>query len=203
MITTVIFDYGNTLVRFREDELARSYTDSEEDAAKIEQIFFDRFYWSRLDEGTLTHEDWIEDAAKKLPEHLHALLPEIANSWYYRLPEIDGMHDLVVDLKNQYGVKLVLLSNIADYFADHISEFPILSHFDGYVLSGVCKRVKPRPEIFAYLCEQFDLVPSETVFVDDNPANIAGARDFGINAYLFDGDSARLRAYLDQVIEKK
>jgi len=58
MIRNVIFDYGNTLVRFHEGELAKSYTKNPEDATLIEEIFFSREYWSRLDEGTLTHEEW-------------------------------------------------------------------------------------------------------------------------------------------------
>ena len=203
MIKNVVFDFGQVLIQFVPSYIISQYTTDSDDASLLEEVLFDRLYWDRLDDGSIDNEQILSHSASRLPDRLHDTARRILYGWTNNLPEIDGMHDLVVDLKNQYGVKLVLLSNIADYFADHISEFPILSHFDGYVLSGVCKRVKPRPEIFAYLCEQFDLVPSETVFVDDNPANIAGARDFGINAYLFDGDSARLRAYLDQVIEKK
>lgn len=199
MITAVIFDYGNTLVRFKEDELARSYTDSEEDAAKIEQIFFDRFYWSRLDEGTLSHEDWIEDAAKKLPEHLHALLPEIANSWYYRLPEIDGMTELVRTL-HEKGVKLYLLSNISNAFAERIHEFPLFSLFDGIVCSAVHKVTKPDEAIYQILINTYGITPDEAIFVDDREDNIRAANALGIHGWLFDGDAARLSRYLEDIL---
>jgi HAD superfamily hydrolase (TIGR01509 family) len=98
-------------------------------------------------------------------------------------------------------VRLYLLSNISNYFADHAEELPVLKLFDRCVFSAVCGKVKPDPAIFAHLCEECDLLPQESLFVDDNPANVAGAEAFGIAGYLFDGDVARLRAYLDMVLE--
>jgi 2-haloacid dehalogenase len=120
---------------------------------------------------------------------------EIYYAWIYNLPPIDGMEALVKELKAR-GVRLCLLSNISTYFAKHADEIPVLKHFDRCVFSAVCGHVKPHREIFAHLCDSCSLDPAETVFVDDNAANIAGAEAFGIQGYLFDGDAERLRAFL-------
>ena len=115
--------------------------------------------------------------------------------------EPGGMPELVRTLKARGDVRLFLLSNISRYFADHADEIPALAYFDACVFSAVCGTVKPGPAIFAHLCEKYGLLPEESLFVDDNPANVSGAEAYGIAGYLFDGDVARLRAYLDMVLE--
>ena len=199
MIDTLIFDYGNTLVRFCEPELAATYTDSPEDAALLCEVFFSREYWQKLDEGKLTHEEWIASAKGRLPERLHPTLHEIAATWYYRLPAIDGMAELVKKLKAR-GVKLYLLSNISRAFAEHISEFPLLLLFDGLICSAVYEVAKPDPAIYRMLIDTYKLATNGCVFVDDRQENLDAAAKFGIHPYLFDGDAAKLSTYLDTVL---
>ena len=57
--------------------------------------------------------------------------------------------------------------------------------------------------MFAYLCETCGIIPEETVFVDDNASNIAGAERFGIKGYLFDGNVPALRRFLDEQLGKE
>ena len=44
---------------------------------------------------------------------------------------------------------------------------------------------KPDPRIYAILCERNGLAPGDCVFIDDAPANVAGARAFGMDAIQF------------------
>ena len=44
----------------------------------------------------------------------------------------------------------------------------------------------------------FPTLQEECIFIDDNPANIAMAESLGITGYLFDGDAAKLRTYLEE-----
>ncbi|MBQ7364816.1 MAG: HAD family phosphatase [Clostridia bacterium] len=196
MITTVIFDYGNTLVRFCEKELAALYTDTPEDAQLIETVFFDRYYWSRLDEGTLSHKNWIADAAKRLPPHLHPTLQTIADTWYYRLPAIDGMEALVKKLHRR-GTKLYLLSNISKAFSERIGEFPLFSLFDGIICSADYRVTKPDTRLYKILLDTYALTAEECLFIDDRADNIEAAERLGIHGYLFDGDAKTLAQYLD------
>ena len=199
MINTVIFDYGNTLVRFSKKELAESYTENDEDAALITDLFLSDEYWQKLDEGTLTHEAWIAAAQKRLPERLHPLLQTIADTWYYRLPEIEGMAELVKRLKAR-GIKLYLLSNISNAFAAHIADFPLLALFDGIVCSAVYQTVKPEPRLYEILIDTYRLATNSCIFIDDRQDNLDAAAKFGITPYLFEGDASKLSAYLDTVL---
>ena len=55
---------------------------------------------------------------------------------------------------------------------------------------------KPHPEFFQLLLERYKLVPSETIFIDDNQRNIDAAKLMGINAILF-----KTPAQLEQELE--
>ena len=202
MIRNVIFDFGQVMVRFDPAYMVSKYIDDPADCAKVEAVLFDRLYWDRLDRGTITDEEVLEASRARLPEHLHGVIKTVYDNWIYNLPEIEGMRELVRELKAQYGIHVYLLSNISVYFAAHAHEIPCLSEFEDCVFSAVCGKVKPNTDIFAYLCGRNGLNPTECIFVDDNAANIAGAEAFGIQGYLFDGDAKRLTAYLKEILEE-
>ena len=94
-----------------------------------------------------------------------------------------------------------MLSNISKGFAEHYEEVPhindILSIFDGLVFSGDIGIVKPNGEIYKYILHKYNLDAKKCIFIDDNPNNIAAAKELGINTYLFDGDAERLSAYIN------
>ena len=201
-IKSVVFDFGQVMVHFEPEYMVGRYVTDKEDASLLERVIFDRLYWDRLDAGTITNEETLTECRKRLPERLWEAADTIFYNWIYNIPEINGMKELVSYIKNTYGVKILLLSNISHYFADHAGDVECLKEFDGFVFSARIGLVKPSFEIFDYMCKKFDIVPDETVFVDDNKGNIDGANRFGIHGYLFDGDVQGLKDYLDSVLSK-
>jgi len=47
--------------------------------------------------------------------------------------------------------------------------------------------MKPDPRIFELALQRFGIKAEETVFIDDNPKNVAGANALGIRGILFEG----------------
>ena len=45
--------------------------------------------------------------------------------------------------------------------------------------------IKPSREIYELICSRYEINPSKAVFLDDNAANVQGARDFGLHAIHF------------------
>ena len=72
---------------------------------------------------------------------------------------------------------------------------PQLERFRGLMVSGQERQVKPSPVIFRRLLERYGLIAAFTLFVDDSPANIRGARAVGLRTHHFTG-AGRLRADL-------
>ena len=200
-IKNVVFDFGQVMVHFEPSYMVGKYVEDKDDAALLEQVIFDRLYWDKLDRGTITDEEVIEGCRSRLPERLWDVTDKIYYNWIYNIPEIDGMRALVARIKKEYGVRVALLSNICTYFAAHSDEIPCLEEFEKCIFSAVAGHVKPHADMFEYLCDSCDMLPEETVFVDDNAANIQGSEAYGIKGYLFDGDVEKLNAYLDEILK--
>lgn len=199
-IKNVIFDFGQVLVHFEPSYMVGVYVTDKDDKALLEEVVFDRLYWDRLDKGTISNEETISLIKERIPENLWDVAEKIYYNWVYNIPEIDGMSDLLDHLKNRHGVRLFLLSNISNYFASHANEIPILKKLDGLVMSAPIGIVKPSYEIFDHICKKYDISPSEAIFVDDRTDNIEGAKAYGINGYVFDGNAEKLKEYLDEIL---
>ena len=197
-IRNVIFDFGQVLIRFDGQEITGFTISDKEIAKQVADVFFDRQYWDKIDTGDLTGETLIEAAKTRLPEKFHAYLPEIFYTWVYRVPYIEGMHDIVAWLRIK-GIRLFLLSNAGNYLAEHHDHFSILDGFEACLFSAPLGMLKPDEKIYRHVCDTYRLVPEETLFIDDNAANVAGARAIGLHAYLFDGNAKKLKDYLENV----
>ena len=203
MIKNVVFDFGQVLVHFIPAYMVGKFVQDGQDSELLQQVVFDRLYWDKLDAGTITDEEVLTAIKARIPERLWRVSEEIYTRWIENIPEIDGMRELVGYIKEKYGVRLFLLSNISEYFAEHADEIDMLKLLDKCIFSAVCRRVKPNREIFEYLCSSCGIEAEETVFVDDNEKNICGAEAYGIRGYLFDGDVERLRSYLDGILSEQ
>lgn len=76
-----------------------------------------------------------------------------------------------------------------------LGEWPFLEKFDGVVVSGLERLVKPDPRIYRLFSERYGLAPEACVFIDDNLANVVAARAAGMHALQFT-DAETLRAEL-------
>jgi putative hydrolase of the HAD superfamily len=56
---------------------------------------------------------------------------------------------------------------------------------DEIVYSHECGMSKPDPGIYALACERLQVEPAQMVFLDDNEPYVAGARQAGIHALLY------------------
>ena len=61
--------------------------------------------------------------------------------------------------------------------------FPKL--FDGVIVSGEVRLIKPDPAIYLRLLMAYQLQAEDCVFIDDSPVNVAGAQRVGMQAIHF------------------
>ncbi len=196
MYKNFIFDFGQVLVHFLPMQMTAAYITDPADCKTVCDVIFDRLYWDKLDDGTITDEELKAAACRRLPTRLQEAACRVYDGWVEQLPFIEGMPQLVRDIKAAGG-RLFLLSNISEGFTRHYKQVPrlveLFSLFDGLVFSGPLGVTKPGKEIFAHLLNTYGLTAGDCIFVDDAPRNIAGAQAVGIKGYLFDGDARRLR----------
>jgi putative hydrolase of the HAD superfamily len=69
-----------------------------------------------------------------------------------------------------------------------------MKDMDGLMVSYMIHKAKPGRDIYAALCEKYQLTPSESIFFDDRAENVQGAIDFGMDSELVtDAESFRKR----------
>lgn len=199
MIKNIIFDCGNVLISYDEHYISSFFADDENDVDLLARVAMSRKYWDAFDADTLTAKDYKDEVKKELPERLFEAACGICDKWTSHCPPMDGMRSLVRDISAK-GTPLYLLSNFNQRLRTEIDIiFPELALFNGLVISGEIGIVKPNAEIYEYILNKYRLVPEECVFIDDNKNNIAACEEAGIVGYLFDGDAAKLREYLESL----
>ncbi len=200
MIKNYIFDFGNVIAEFNPQKLTAPYISDEETKMNISDIVFDRLYWDRLDLGTITDEEVKESIKRRVPDELKDISCTVYDNWINNLTPVLGIQELICDI-HKSGKKLYVLSNISTGFKNgyHKVEWinELFSLFDGMVFSGEIGIVKPDKEIFEYILAEYNLKREECLFIDDSKINIKGAMDANIKGYLFDGNTEKLREYIE------
>ena len=192
MIRNIVFDMGQVIIRFDPQMfLDRAGIKDPDDRRLVLNELFLSVEWAQMDEGVLTEETAEPIILKRIPERLHGTVRELLHHWSWPRDMIPGMENLVMKLKtSQYGVWL--LSNASKAQHTYWPKVPVSSLFDGKLISCDVHVVKPSREIYRMFTEKFSLEPEECIFIDDSPANVAGAIACGWSGIVFHGDAEEL-----------
>ncbi|MDF2156136.1 HAD family phosphatase [Vibrio sp. CAU 1672] len=183
-IKNVVFDVGNVLVRWSPGEIVRlTFSDVESPESMMNSIFQSNT-WLELNKGLLT-----ESEAKIQYQELLGLSELDCERLFYYIKQtqllIFGSVELLRRVKaGGYGV-YALTDNVNE-IVEHLREaYTFWELFDGATVSADVGLLKPQPEIYYSLLKQNGILASETVFIDDMPYNVEGARTAGISAIQF------------------
>ena len=185
MTHALIFDVGNVLIRWDARLLYRQLLPDE---AAIDAFFaeVDFHAWNvEFDRGT----PWDEGVAALTARHPHRaeLIAAFHHRWHETVPgPVEGAPELLAELAAA-GVPLYAITNFSSAkFAETRERFPFLaSAFRDVVVSGDEGLLKPDPEIYRRCLARNRLDPARAIFIDDSPANVAGAAALGIDAIHF------------------
>jgi putative hydrolase of the HAD superfamily len=86
------------------------------------------------------------------------------------------------------GLKVGLLTNELELFygQDCVQRISILHQLDAIIDASHTKILKPSPEAYQMALDALGVAAHETLFVDDQGRNIAGARQVGLETLHFD-----------------
>ena len=83
-------------------------------------------------------------------------------------------------------IDLWVISNTNGIHFEYVlKNYPCLQYFRGFVLSHEVGALKPDRKIFSEALSRAGVQPREALFVDDQMANVAAAREIGIDAFQF------------------
>jgi|AntRauTorckE6833_2_1112554.scaffolds.fasta_scaffold30861_2 putative hydrolase of the HAD superfamily len=101
--------------------------------------------------------------------------------------EIDAdVQKAVRSAKGQGFITCVCTNNNAARLPALEAKFGFYSDFDAVVSSHEVGYTKPSKEIFEALLEKTGVQANELVYSDDNPERLQGAKDLGINVFVYE-----------------
>ncbi len=184
-IDTIIFDLGNVLIQWDPRLLYRKIFKTE---AEIDTFL----------ENICTAEwNMQQDAGRPVAEateQLAATHPEWADeirAYYGRWPEMLGgpipeSVEVLEQLKRGGQYRLLALTNwSAETFPIARERYDFLDGFEGILVSGEEKLVKPDPAIYQLLFDRYGVEPTRAVFIDDSEKNVMAARELGVKGIHF------------------
>ena len=188
MITTVLFDLGQVLVRWDPYQaFAGRHGPSEVDAF-FQEIDFPAF--NHLQDAGRTWADARAELSRTHPDHVAMLDVYTERFADSVIGEVPGASALVGDLV-EAGIRVLGLSNwSAETFHVAGSKAPVVTMLEDVLVSGQVGLAKPDPRIFRLAVERFGLDPAETLFTDDVEGNVAAARADGFVAEVFTSTGA-------------
>jgi len=128
-----------------------------------------------------------QDAGRSIAEAESELIPKFPHyekeiKMYYKNHRkmIRGIFEESIEVLRQLkdkNYKCYVLSNwSAETFEGIPIDYPFMKLFDGLLISGEDKLIKPGQAIYELAKKRFNLDPEETVFIDDKLENIEAAQ---------------------------
>ncbi len=193
--TTVVFDIGNVLLRWDPRNLYRHIIPDEAEMEWFLSNVCTNAWNLEQDRGR----DWDEAVAllvKDHPEHEAAI-----RAFHERWPEtVSGIFEQNVALLQtlrEAGVPNYCITNFSGpKFVLAKEIYPFLAGFDGIIVSGDEKLLKPDAPIYRLLLDRYGLEAEDCIFIDDSRANVEGARQVGMHAIHYPDEQVDLAAEL-------
>ncbi len=183
--TTVVFDLGGVLIDWNPRHLYRRLFAGRADEMEFFLAEICSQAWNERQDRGRSFAEGVAELVERHPAHA-----DLIRAYDTRWPEmlggpIVGTVALLARLKAA-GVPLYALTNwSAEKFVHARERFAFLDDFEGIVVSSEVGLIKPERAIFAHLCDRFGLDRRAAVLIDDSPANVAAATDFGLDAVRF------------------
>jgi len=192
-LDAVIFDLGGVLIDWNPRHLYRKVFDAPADMETFLSQVCTPEWNATLDAGRPLDEA-VAGLSEAHPEQ-RELIAIYADRWDEMLGEAENTTVAVVDELRGQGVAVFALTNwSAETFPFAEDRYPFLDWFEGIVVSGRERLIKPDPAIFELAVDRFGVDPPRTAFIDDSAANVAAADRAGLRGHHY-FDAPHLRRF--------
>ena len=186
MLKNIIFDLGAVLLNIDFQRTMAAFKNlgaentNEFFSAYAQYSFFDEF-----DKGVITPYEFRNEIKKFLKKNVtEEMIDKAWNAMILDFPK--ERIDLLLSYKNKYRTFLLSNTNAIHFpvYNNQLKEnFNINNLSDLFEKAYYSYRLglrKPDKEIFELVLKENNLIPNETTFIDDSPANIATANELGL-----------------------
>ncbi len=185
-VKNIVFDLGNVLIDWNPKYV---FNDTYFDTIEKRDYFFTKICsqaWNEEQDAGRSIVTATQQLINQFPEWEQAI-----RDYYGRWTEMLGgpIEESVKILRKLYengSYQIYALTNWnACLFEIALVRYNFLHWFNGRVVSGEESTRKPFPEFYQILFDRYNIVPEETLFIDDNERNIEAAKKLGLKTILF------------------
>lgn len=202
-IKNIIFDYGNVVFEIDFKRAQSSF--AQLGIQNIEDFFAHKGHHSLFDnfEVASISADEFHAGIRHAANNLTLTKQQIEDAWNSLLIGVpEKNHDVLLEVKGKYRTFLLSNTNQIHYdwiFAYIKEKFDLKNyddHFERVYFSQQMRLRKPNKDIFEQVINENNLNPAETLFIDDSPQHLEGAKKAGLQTLLMDKHPKQLRAFL-------
>ncbi len=195
VIKNIVFDLGGVIMTLDPAEALRRFKAlGLSDAERYLDAYTQSGIFGNLEEGKITAEDFRSKLSSLTGHEL--TFDECKHAWLgYRKDVPQRNLDLLKELRAK-DYRLILLSNTNPFMMDWAlsCEFDgkgssLNDYFDALYLSYRLGIMKPAPDFFRQVLDNENILPEETLFVDDGPRNVEAAGKLGFMTMCPDNGS--------------
>jgi putative hydrolase of the HAD superfamily len=195
VIKNIVFDLGGVIMTLDPAEALRRFKAlGLSDAERYLDAYTQSGIFGNLEEGKITAEDFRSKLSSLTGHEL--TFDECKHAWLgYRKDVPQRNLDLLKELRAK-DYRLILLSNTNPFMMDWAlsSDFDgkgssLNDYFDALYLSYRLGIMKPVPDFFRQVLDNENILPEETLFVDDGPRNVEAAGKLGFMTMCPDNGS--------------
>ena len=189
MIKNIMFDLGGVIMTINQPSAVKRFKEiGLADAEQRLDPYTQSGIFGDLEEGKITADDFIRELSSMVGRQL--TFDECKYAWRGYTKEVPMRNIKALDKLRNAGFRLILISNTnpfmmhwgmsKDFSGDGRS---IADFFDALYMSYKMKVMKPNRHMFEQIIEKENLVPEETLFVDDGPKNIEMGKELGLKTF--------------------
>ena len=194
MIKNIIFDLGGVIYDIRYENIPEAF--ARMGAGNLVSLYSkakQTDFIDRYEEGLISSDDFCEEI-RRLSE-VPLTNEQIKEAWNAILIDVPVPRvDFLLKLKEHYNLYLFSNTNQFNYdcFTAHLKQKYGFDFFETIFKAAYFSHIlhirKPKVEGFQRIMQEQQLNPAETLFIDDSPQHVEGARRCGLQAYHLKDD---------------
>ncbi len=147
--------------------------------------------------GQITDEAWRISIAEQLQKEFPKCdAAAIVHHWSESAGVIDTAVQKLINEARQC-VPIALITNATSRLLTDLDKLRVKNDFDYIINSSVVKAAKPDAAIFQAALQMFQVLPKETLCVDDNADHVLAAQQLGLHSHVYQS-SKSFKALLQQ-----
>lgn len=170
MIKNIIFDLGNVIINYNQEQIISNFSKNKEESIFIKEKIFNSQEWQLLDLGKINNDEAIVRIKEKNDKKYIKLIEVFLHEWYKGQQINKDIVGIAKQLKKS-NYNIYVLSNMAKETFEYFKSIDFFKLCDGIVISADENIKKPDERIFTLLLDRYNLKAEECLFIDDDDTN--------------------------------